>query len=485
MNMRFENMLYGGLLSLLLFATSCVSSTQDSEELNTAVVEGTVTNPVDSTIVFYEYVPLEESRNELATATLDSAGSFKVEIPLESAQKLDFRHGKEYGKVYLKPGDALTMTFDHTQFDETMAFEGDRAAENNYLASYFLMNEEIQQMHKPQELFTLPPDRFIALQDSIEAVKLESLETAANEKQLDTLFVALQKIAVLSNITQIRASYPTYHQYVTGDEPSLPEQYGDFWNKIPMDNEALLASKEYRDILSRVQENAWETPEWMSDELTDEEKAAKRYEEKKAIEAIPAVKDYILASQLKTVIARQGSKGTTPLLEDYRQNYLDSAYLAFLEEEYAGWERIAPGSQAPDFTYVTHEGEEVSLSDLRGKVVYIDVWATWCGPCRGEIPHSKEMKKEYEGSEDVVFLYVSIDRDEQAWRDFLKDDPEFKGLHLISKTGPNTSIIEDYKILGIPRYMMVDQAGKIVSADAPRPSSGEVQGMINDLLKEA
>lgn len=142
----------------------------------------------------------------------------------------------------------------------------------------------------------------------------------------------------------------------------------------------------------------------------------------------------------------------------------------------------APGKMAADFTYPDVNGKDVSLSDFKGKVVLVDVWATWCGPCRGEIPHLKKLEEEMHGT-DVVFLGVSVDeaKDKQKWLDFIKKE-KLGGIQLHASGW--SKITKDYKIKGIPRFMVFDKKGNIVSVDAPRPSSPELKQMLEAELKK-
>ena len=134
------------------------------------------------------------------------------------------------------------------------------------------------------------------------------------------------------------------------------------------------------------------------------------------------------------------------------------------------------GGVAADFTYPDVNGKMVSLSDFKGKVVLVDVWATWCGPCRGEIPYLKKLEEEMHGT-DVVFIGVSVDeaKDKQKWLDFVEKEG-LKGVQLLASGW--SKITKDYKINGIPRFMVFDRDGKIVSVDAPRPSSPELKKML-------
>ena len=142
----------------------------------------------------------------------------------------------------------------------------------------------------------------------------------------------------------------------------------------------------------------------------------------------------------------------------------------------------APGKMAADFTYPDVNGKDVSLSDFKGKVVLVDVWATWCGPCRGEIPHLKKLEEEMHGT-DVVFLGVSVDeaKDKQKWLEFIKKE-ELGGIQVHASGW--SKIAKDYKIKGIPRFMVFDKKGNIVSVDAPRPSSPELKQMLEAELKK-
>ena len=143
---------------------------------------------------------------------------------------------------------------------------------------------------------------------------------------------------------------------------------------------------------------------------------------------------------------------------------------------------LKPGTPAIDFTYPDLAGKKVSLSDFKGKVVLIDVWATWCGPCKGEIPSLKEMEKEMH-DKDIVFMSVSVDeaKDEQKWKDFVKKE-DLRGVQLFASGW--SEIAKYYEIKGIPRFIVVDKKGNIVSADGPRPSGTELKALLDSELKK-
>ncbi|MFV0482569.1 MAG: TlpA family protein disulfide reductase [Bacteroidales bacterium] len=140
------------------------------------------------------------------------------------------------------------------------------------------------------------------------------------------------------------------------------------------------------------------------------------------------------------------------------------------------------GQPAIDFKYPDINGKQVALSDLKGKVVVIDVWATWCGPCKKEIPHLKKLEEKYHGK-DVAFVSVSVDdeKDKQKWADFVKKEG-LTGFQLFAG-GFKSDIAQNYKINAIPRFMVVDKDGLLVSSNSPRPSQPELKTLIDKLLK--
>ena len=142
------------------------------------------------------------------------------------------------------------------------------------------------------------------------------------------------------------------------------------------------------------------------------------------------------------------------------------------------------GVVSPSFDYENHKGGKTKLEDLRGKYVYIDVWATWCGPCRAEIPALKKLEEHYHNKKNIVFVSISIDqvKDHDKWKKFVKDK-ELGGVQLFADKDWNSDFVKGYQINGIPRFIIIGPKGEIVNADAPRPSAGDIYQTIDKLLK--
>lgn len=142
------------------------------------------------------------------------------------------------------------------------------------------------------------------------------------------------------------------------------------------------------------------------------------------------------------------------------------------------------GMPAPDFTCEDIKGKKVSLSDFKGKVILIDVWATWCGPCRGELPYLKKLEKAFQGKE-VAFISVSVDapKDKEKWAKMVKD-AKLGGIQLFGGDGWKSKIAQDFKINAIPRFILIDKEGKVVNSAAPRPSEPALKQLLEIQLRK-
>jgi thiol-disulfide isomerase/thioredoxin len=143
----------------------------------------------------------------------------------------------------------------------------------------------------------------------------------------------------------------------------------------------------------------------------------------------------------------------------------------------------SPGVQGYPFTYKDQNDKDVSFSDFKGKYVYIDAWATWCAPCKQQIPHIKQLEKDLHGK-NIQFVSISLDKpkDHGKWKKFIKDN-ELTGVQLFSDNAFKTRIARDYKINTIPRFLLFDPEGKIIDAKAKRPSNPKLKEQLLELLK--
>ena len=154
---------------------------------------------------------------------------------------------------------------------------------------------------------------------------------------------------------------------------------------------------------------------------------------------------------------------------------LDDQYVKqFMMRRYS-----SPGSPFPEEVILTDSaGTVVDFSSLLGKYVYIDLWASWCKPCIGEIPYLQEMEKEMSKRDDLIFVSVSIDQSKNAWKKKMKE-LNLRGWQLLDKGGKISKFLN---INSIPFFLIYDKEGKLLLYGAPRPSSGDKLRQYLELL---
>lgn len=181
---------------------------------------------------------------------------------------------------------------------------------------------------------------------------------------------------------------------------------------------------------------------------------AEHYADRNSVLAVlPSLRGEENEELVQQVLARLESKNPNyaPLLK----------YKAEMAEAKAQKERLSEGKVAPEFSFPTPDGKKkLGPQDFKGKILVLDFWASWCGPCRAEIPHLKEAYKEY-SNKGVAFFSVSIDKDDAAWRKAMKEENMPWAQAQAPKAGKD--VMKQYQFSGIPYILVLDKEGKIVA----------------------
>lgn len=140
------------------------------------------------------------------------------------------------------------------------------------------------------------------------------------------------------------------------------------------------------------------------------------------------------------------------------------------------------GMMAPEFFFTDREGKVHSSKEFLGKLVYIDCWATWCGPCCREIPYLEKRVAEYKGHEKVRFVSISMDSNRDAWlRKLDKDQPQWE-QYIVDKA-QDAALSKSFGISGIPRFILLQADGTIADSDAFRPSDSDFHQQLDSYIR--
>lgn len=380
--------------------------------------------------------------------------------------------------LYLHKGKNLSLKADVKNLKD-LTFSGDLVAENTYFTEKAKLNEEILGMNR-RELLSAEEDDFVKKLDDLKSKQLELLGKMASFN------VDEFKEKELKNIDYGRAlllsDYEKYHpRFTKKDEFKVSEKYPKINITDYENGDDYSFSGSYRSLV--LDKFSSTTEEEYKKSFGEEYKPEEYYKilikNFKEIKN-PVVKNGVAASELAYAISPSNSMSGV-IYDEIIANTTSKSFKEEITQTYEKIKAIEKGRPSPKFDFENHKGGKTSLDDLKGKFVYVDVWATWCGPCVAEIPHLKEVEKKYHGK-NIEFVSISIDdkKDYDKWKQFVTEK-ELVGVQLFAENAWKSEFVKDYVITGIPRFILIDTEGNIVSADAPRPSNPELIKTFDEL----
>tara|TARA_Y100001968_G_scaffold331465_1_gene386231 strand:- start:1031 stop:1942 length:912 start_codon:yes stop_codon:yes gene_type:complete len=190
--------------------------------------------------------------------------------------------------------------------------------------------------------------------------------------------------------------------------------------------------------------------------------------------------------------ARFINKNTVSYMENFLTNhnfdqktitYLLDFYNSLPQENYLIYKE---DNMIPDASFYLEDirGDIVSLNDFKGKILYIDIWASWCGPCRQQFPHAEKLKSNLSKRQlkKINFIYISIDNDHDKWQKSL-DALNLTGYQFISPANKSNGAGQYFNVSSIPRYILIDANGDIINNNAKRPSDSSLLSELLELIK--
>ena len=167
------------------------------------------------------------------------------------------------------------------------------------------------------------------------------------------------------------------------------------------------------------------------------------------------------------------------ILEEQQNNPYRDIYERIAEFHFASQE----GMEAYNFMAKDSEYQSIKLTDFAGKIVLIDVWATWCGACIAQKPHFYELASVYKDNDDIQFIAMSVDSSVEIWQNYLAKNKKLSEdvNELIIPNGMRTEFGERYSINFLPKYILIDKEGRIIDSNAQKPSK-ELESKLNKLL---
>jgi thiol-disulfide isomerase/thioredoxin len=416
-------------------------------------------------------------------APLQADGTFKIafQLPVSVPATLSFSTGVQQA-ILLEPADSLAInaTFSGNALGN-LQFTGKGAANNQVLIAQntrFAPGNATYNAY--DKIKDLDAKKYRSFVDSIRKVQRDYF--AQNKQNTPQTTPALDNLvfsnidypwgAALMDYPQMNARYNAKNTY------SVDANYYTFLNEMPVVNDAAIFIKSYTDFIDKfINErfaleviNANKDYD-MENMYADRYEFAKKYLQGEALSfaACKAILEGLMQGRIELI---------KPKMDEYLKTNKRVEYSQVIQTIFDQLKHLEAGQIAPDYKLNTIDGKQIALSDLKGKVVYLDFWATWCGPCKQQLPHSIELKKKL-GGQPVEFVYISTDTNLEAWKKMVAEK-QLPGLHLSAGT---SGIQNKYHVTGIPKYLVIGKDGKIANSHARRPSDPRTYDMLKNLAE--
>lgn len=438
------------ILLLWLLATVSMSAAE------AITIRFDISNAVlDKVVLVYH-----QSVNEFAL----SDGKATVRLGDMDALYAKVFYGEKNRDIYLQRGDDMAISFDANDFDNTFTVKGGNEKAADYLGKIHLTN-------LPDESYALPWAQFKkAVTDKAAAMKrlLKVRKFAATDK-----FLKMEEGRITYFYANAFLMYPISHLYLTRDTTmALGDDYYATLREYVKEDADLADIDEYRNYMietSHVLDEAGkDIRQYYPKVLAEMNYMGEHFENDK-------VRESLIHHLAFTYVEGNGTDNIADLQNIYYTYVTSPSLNALFKQACAKWDKAAVGKPSPDFKGEDVNGKQMSLRDFRGKYVYIDMWATWCGPCQKELPFLKKLEEKFRGR-NIVFVGLSIDSDKAKWEARVKSG-ELCGTQLY--IGRGSKFQADYRISGIPRFILLDPNGRIVNPDMTRPSSDDTEKILN------
>lgn len=446
------------LLFIVLLCMSVACSKKSGDEAVVKVKVEEMTVPKITLVV--NNVPTE--------IQLDAKGRGEFRVPVVDFVYAQLYYGEEGKALFLQKEEELEVSFNGKEFNGTIQFKGKNAPVNEYLNTAQFGNPEEADFSSGFEEFY----------PRLEAMRTKDVDVLINSKldDVNPEFVQIEDGRIRYMYNLYVALYPTFYIMLTGDSLFQPDDY--YYNtlaKLVAEEEKLIRLKEYQDfsrgaaLLLSTRGEAEKTE--YENVLCEMKYVGKNFTNDK-------VKQALIHSFATGYIGRAGVSNINDLQSLYYAYVTDSELRANYKKACEKWDLTTVGKMSPDFEAAGVDGKTYSLKDFKGKYLFIDMWATWCGPCRGQLPYLKKLEEKFK-DKNITFLGLSVDDDKAAWEKMVKSG-ELTGIQLLLGTDTK-GFQKAYNINGIPHFILIDPEGKVVNNSMMRPSSEGIEKVLNAL----
>lgn len=443
-------------------------------DLIVSSIKGKVTDPRGINVTLNLMIDVINLREVTYNTKIKSDNTFNLEFFLAEPAVGELICGYDTIPVYLEPNNQIDLELNGKD-KIFLACNGTGGTHIMYLDMFKHFSKNIDAETK-FKIRTLTPENFRTFMHEKHRLKREFLETYQQRNLFSQDFLEYVSADIdywfAFNMVNYPWEYPLY--FSEAPPAKVPPNYYDFLQKIKVQNDIALPSKNYRFFLDQ----------YLSDQKRKSENHTKTFKEIIEKTFNNKTMAYCRAKQVSQDLSFEINAMKINAVKNY---VLNSTYPLYNEAVIASLYRQLPvqtGASAPSFRLTDVKGKEVTLDELKGKVVYLDFWATWCAPCIQALPHTERIRQRFNENE-VVFVYINMDEDKSKWERYLTEHP-LGGMH-VSGYSPNPYrelVTALYQATKLPSTVLIDKSGNI-AADANERLDSETAAMrIQNLISK-
>lgn len=425
---------------------------------------------------------------EVLTETKFSmTGEASLKFNLEHSTLVYINFGASNQIVYVKPGGKYEIFIDYNQPYLGIRFEGDDASLNNFLEQQKEYFREYKYNNKPYyewDIIDFP----IGIQ------KVDSILADKRSVFFKTNKVATKDSMLIENLSKANILSLKYIRYLSDYHPVFPKNkeihplMQNIERSMFFDENLLQAKSEEYIILLKsyygiVSGKNMAATIKSKDEVNLEYYLQFAFDDITTYNIPESIREFLYADLLIYILVQEIPKNYSRYVSLFQEKYPNTRYMTSVNKRLERLMKIDAGEIAPEIIGKTPDKKTIKLSYYKGQYVFVDFWATWCGPCVKELPHTVSIQNKFKNNKDVVFIYTSVDKDNEVWKKYLTKHPELSGIHINLDKENMEAIREAYSIYGVPRYTLIGKDGKIIDANMDSPSSGKVEAKLRELLK--
>jgi thiol-disulfide isomerase/thioredoxin len=384
-----------------------------------------------------------------------------------------FEINGESTPIIIYPNDSTIINYAKIENQFAFSFNGTNEKINN---SLLLINKKLDKNYNNSKVidYNQKADKYFRNLDSLKFELVKYVDTISNRFMLNTdqYDVILKKVTLRNEIAY--KNYLLVNQsndslFETRNIDSIPKNLNYFSYKFPelfILLEWEFSYKYFKPLIKGLNLKATDSVISNLPKIIFE-KINRDYTN-------PSQCEILHAKNINFFLNRYGySSILDSLFKIFKTSYTNSVFISPLTEVFYQSKAFVQNMEFPNFFISSFDNKRFSISDFKGKIIYIDIWATWCAPCINQIPSLQVLQTKL-FSRNIVFLNISIDDDISEWRKFIKKNKQFKGKHFIylqDKYNKFLSLNTVLNFTGIPRYIIIDKTSKIHSMNALSPDS--------------